>query len=143
MAPSCTQSLYTHIHKKSNNNLERTRADAAKLRGYDSDHTRAEMTRIFSERSSGYVPYPWQLDVSEAFLLGLNCVVIAGTGAGKTTPFLLPLLVEKNKKIIIISPLKVLQRDQVHFFFAFNISSYLMFSQRQRFKKNGNFCMRT
>ena len=110
MASSCTQSPYTHTHKKSNNNLEQTCTDAAKSWGYDSDHTRAEMTHIFSEQSSGYVPYPWQLDVSKAFLLGLNCVVIAGTGAGKMTPFLLPLLVpEKNKKIIIISPLKALQ----------------------------------
>jgi ATP-dependent helicase YprA (DUF1998 family) len=76
------------------------------------------MTRIFSERSGGHIPYPWQLNVSEAFLLGLNCLVIAGTGAGKTTPFLLPLLVEKNKKIIIISPLKALQRDQVRLLHA-------------------------
>jgi hypothetical protein len=120
MAPTRTQSPYTRVHERSANNLDRARTAAASSREYNSDLTRAEMTRIFGERSGGQVPYPWQLDVSEAFLLGLNCVVIAGTGAGKTTPFLLPLLVEKNKKIIIISPLKALQRDQVRLFFLFS-----------------------
>src|SRR6202040_1220750 len=109
MAPTRTQSPYTCIHERSASNLDQARTAAASSREYNSDHTRAEMMRIFGERSGGQVPYPWQLHVSEAFLLGLNCVVIAGTGAGKTTPFLLPLLVEKNKKIIIISLLKALQ----------------------------------
>jgi bloom syndrome protein len=44
--------------------------------------------------------------------LGLDLVVIAGTGAGKTMPFMMPLLLDK-KKVIIVSPLKVLQADQV------------------------------
>ena len=37
-------------------------------------------------RSNGLEAYDWQLDVSEALLLGLDCTVIAGTGAGKTMP---------------------------------------------------------
>ena len=37
-------------------------------------------------------PYSWQLDVTEAIFLGLDPVVIAGTGAGKTMPFMMPLL---------------------------------------------------
>ena len=51
----------------------------------------------------------WQLDVTEAIMLGLDSVVIAGTGAGK----MVPLLLSKHKKAIITSPLKVLQADQV------------------------------
>jgi bloom syndrome protein len=39
--------------------------------------------------------------------------VIAGTGSGKTMPFMMLLLMDPTKKIIIISPLKVLQLDQV------------------------------
>jgi bloom syndrome protein len=39
--------------------------------------------------------------------------VIAGTSAGKMMPFMMPLLLDKHKKVIIISPLKVLQADQV------------------------------
>ncbi|KIK73159.1 hypothetical protein PAXRUDRAFT_45667, partial [Paxillus rubicundulus Ve08.2h10] len=58
------------------------------------------------------VPYPWQLDAAEALILGLNSVVIAGTGARKTMPFIMPFLRDKKKCIIIISPLKALQQDQ-------------------------------
>jgi ATP-dependent helicase YprA (DUF1998 family) len=45
--------------------------------------------------------------------MGLDSIVIAGTGSGKTMPFMMPLLMDPTKKIIIISPLKVLQLDQV------------------------------
>ena len=51
--------------------------------------------------------------MTEAILLGLDSVVIAGTGAGKTMPFMMPLLLDEKKKVVIISPLKVLQEDQV------------------------------
>ncbi|KAJ7506438.1 hypothetical protein B0H11DRAFT_1707242, partial [Mycena galericulata] len=37
-------------------------------------------------------PYDWQIEVAEALILGLDAVVIAGTGAGKTIPFMMPLL---------------------------------------------------
>ena len=55
----------------------------------------------------------WQVDVAESILLHLDTVVIAGTGAGKTAPFMMPLLVEIDKILLIISPLKALQMDQV------------------------------
>ena len=80
--------------------------------GYDCQQTRSTITRLFKARS-GKTPYDWQLDVAEAILLGLDSTVIAGTGSGKTIPFMLPLLAHPEKITIIISPLKVLQRDQV------------------------------
>ena len=46
------------------------------------------LKRVFDSRS----PYPWQLDMAKAIMLGLDCIVIAGTGAGKTIPFVLPFL---------------------------------------------------
>jgi len=46
-------------------------------------------------------------------LLRLDSVVIVGTGAGKTMPFMMPLLLDRKKKVLIISPLKILQADQV------------------------------
>ncbi|KAJ7214060.1 hypothetical protein GGX14DRAFT_618231, partial [Mycena pura] len=58
-------------------------------------------------------PYDWQINVSEAFVLSLDVVVIAGTGAGKTMPFMMPLLLHPEKYSLVISPLKVLQQDQV------------------------------
>jgi bloom syndrome protein len=64
-------------------------------------------------------PYEWQLDVTETILLGLDSVVIAGAGAGKTMPFMMPLLLNDKKKVIIISPLKILQADQMQYHHQF------------------------
>ena len=66
------------------------------------------------EMSEGkIVPRMWQLDVAECLLLGIDCEVIAATGAGKTLPFVLPLLVRPDKMVIILSPLDALELDQV------------------------------
>ncbi|KAJ7604309.1 hypothetical protein DFH06DRAFT_926014, partial [Mycena polygramma] len=53
-----------------------------------------------------------QINVSEAMVLGLDAVVIPGTGAGKTMPFMMPLLLDPSKFVLVISPLKILQEDQ-------------------------------
>ena len=48
-------------------------------------------------------------------MLGLDCIVIVGTGAGKTMPFGMPLLMDKasSKMVIVISPLNDLEAEQV------------------------------
>ncbi|KAI0696951.1 P-loop containing nucleoside triphosphate hydrolase protein, partial [Cytidiella melzeri] len=53
-----------------------------------------------------------------ALLLGLDSVLIASTGAGKTLPFALPLLADNTglSKIIIVSTLNELERDQAERF---------------------------
>ncbi|KAN0091044.1 hypothetical protein V8E55_004610 [Tylopilus felleus] len=56
-------------------------------------------------------PYPWQLDV--AFILGLDCTVIAGTGSGKTLPFLMPAMLHHDGILMVLSPLNSLEEDQV------------------------------
>ncbi|KAJ7092198.1 P-loop containing nucleoside triphosphate hydrolase protein [Mycena epipterygia] len=97
--------------------------DAAKQEyGSDSVKTRADMVAGFRPRF-GREPYPWQLDVGESFILKLDGVVVAGTGAGKTIPFMLPLLINPTKYILVISPLKVLQHDQVKRFRKMKISA--------------------
>ncbi|KAJ7621615.1 P-loop containing nucleoside triphosphate hydrolase protein [Mycena polygramma] len=80
------------------------------------------MVSNFSPRF-GREPYPWQLDVGEAFVLKLDGVIIAGTGAGKTIPFMLPLLINPTKYILVISPLKVLQHDQAKRFRKMKLSA--------------------
>lgn len=57
----------------------------------------------------------WQMDVAEALALGLNCTVIAPTGASKTIPFILALLQPSagKKMVLILLPLKELQNNQV------------------------------
>lgn len=93
-------------------NLEKARERVRKKNGYDSAATRREMTELFELCCPGKTPYPWQLDVAEALYLGLDCTVIAGTGSGKTMPFVMPGLLT-NKTTLIISPLNALEYDQV------------------------------
>lgn len=94
--------------------LNITRAAATKSRQYNSNATRTAISTKF-EKCEGKTAYSWQLDVSEAIVLGLDSIVIAGTGAGKTMPFMMPLLAdETNKKmVIIVSPLTALEQDMV------------------------------
>ena len=87
---------------------------AKKSHKFDSHQTRLKIIEQFEICTNGKKPYDWQLNVTEALLLGLDCVVIAGTGAGKTMPFMMPLLMHPKKHIIIISPLDTLEIDQVH-----------------------------
>ncbi|KAI0309675.1 hypothetical protein OF83DRAFT_1071689 [Amylostereum chailletii] len=80
---------------------------------YNSVEARKKMTEECKTRSHGkIVPHQWQLDIAECLLLGVDCELIAPTGAGKTIPFALPLFYRPNKTIIVISPLNALERDQ-------------------------------
>lgn len=65
------------------------------------------MTEEVQQRTEGKTPYDWQLDIAEAFYLGVDSVIIAGTGAGKTLPFTMALLADSSgkSKIMIISTL--------------------------------------
>ena len=51
-------------------------------------------------------------------MLGISCLVIAGTGAGKTLPLVMPLLMDDTKKkmALVISPLNELEEEQVCFY---------------------------
>ncbi|KAI0790865.1 P-loop containing nucleoside triphosphate hydrolase protein [Abortiporus biennis] len=77
-----------------------------------------KMSREFKSRT-GKQAREWQLDVAECLLLGIDSVMIAGTGAGKTVPYMLPHFVTeftKNKVMFIVQPLKNLQHDQARRF---------------------------
>ena len=60
-------------------------------------------------------PYDWQLGVAEVLTLGLDATVIASTGAGRTLPWALPLLLDENRDgvCLVISPLNKLGADYV------------------------------
>ncbi|KAJ7785523.1 P-loop containing nucleoside triphosphate hydrolase protein [Mycena olivaceomarginata] len=103
--------------------LQKARTDAFKDRGYQSAPTRAKLRNEFLERNNGMVAHEWQIDMGEALLLGLDCSLIAGTGAGKTMPFVMPLFVESDKIIIIISPLNALEVDQASRFRKMGLSA--------------------
>ena len=87
----------------------------AKSDGYDSQATRRTLSDSVTALCPTITPYDWQLDLAEALTLGLDATVIAGTGSGKTLPWALPLLLEKNRGRIclIISPLNELEADHV------------------------------
>ncbi|KAI0073972.1 P-loop containing nucleoside triphosphate hydrolase protein [Panus rudis PR-1116 ss-1] len=109
--------LYSHekLAQSSQKNLEHARTNHEQ---WDSQKIRQSMQVCFQNATGGKQAYEWQLDVAEALLLGLDCTVIAGTGSGKTVPYAMPLLLpeNQNKLIIIVSPLKALQRDQARRF---------------------------
>ncbi|KAF6755179.1 P-loop containing nucleoside triphosphate hydrolase protein [Ephemerocybe angulata] len=119
--PTIAAQTHAQVYETSYTNLKTAREEKEK-EGYVSRETRDAMEETFCARF-GKIPYAWQLDVAEALLLGLNCVVIAGTGCGKTIPFMLPLLNDRSKKAVIISPLKVLQEDQASRFRAVGITA--------------------
>ena len=96
---------------RSYSNLDAARAQEADRRKYSSQETRQRLSKEVEKRFNGRSPYDWQLDVGEALHLGLDTVLIARTGAGKTMPFVMPVLL--GGKAIVISPLNALQDDQV------------------------------
>ncbi|KIJ32948.1 hypothetical protein M422DRAFT_183840, partial [Sphaerobolus stellatus SS14] len=97
----------------------------SKKHDYDSKGVRARLQDAFKLKSGGKEPYDWQVNVTEAILLGLDCMVIAGTGSGQTMSFVMPLFLEenKNKIVIILSPLNELERDQARWFREMGLSA--------------------
>ncbi|KAH9014980.1 hypothetical protein EDB85DRAFT_1818041, partial [Lactarius pseudohatsudake] len=49
-------------------------------------------------------------------VLSIDCEVIVATGAGKTLPFVLPLLARPDMIVVILSPLDALKLDQEYRF---------------------------
>ncbi|KAJ3553996.1 hypothetical protein NM688_g3333 [Phlebia brevispora] len=105
--------------------LKEARKNARETRGYNSEATRTALTDAFQQACNGKSPYSWQLDITEALLLGLDCLLIAGTGAGKTMPMGMGLLLpeHQDKFVIIISPLNELERDQAARFNEIGLSA--------------------
>jgi ATP-dependent helicase YprA (DUF1998 family) len=129
------------------NVLQAARDAAAGSRQYSSERTREDLCTAFKKAFNGLEPYTWQLDVTEAILLGLDCVAIAGTGSGKTMPFAMPLLVDKTKKkmVIVISPLNDLEEDQasiLSFHYTKSLKYATLGSKVERYRIDSDSCER-
>jgi ATP-dependent helicase YprA (DUF1998 family) len=99
--------------KKSYTILHHTQEHASRIQNYNSTEIRKILTEACLERCRGHPPYPWQLDAAKAFHLGLDCIILAGTGCGKSLPFVMPTMLCKDKILLVISPLNSLEEDQV------------------------------
>ncbi|KAF7323860.1 Bloom syndrome [Mycena kentingensis (nom. inval.)] len=93
--------------------LQDARDAAQKSSGYNSQQTRNNIRTKIADCNHGMVARDWQVDVGEAMILGVDCTVIATTGAGKSLPFVMPVLVNPEKVVVIISPLNALEDDLV------------------------------
>ncbi|TDL30202.1 P-loop containing nucleoside triphosphate hydrolase protein [Rickenella mellea] len=112
-------------HQKSYKLLNIARDRRAKEdKDYSAAHSRCKMQEEFTRRFHKPA-YEWQLDVGEALCLGLDSLVLAGTGEGKSFPWLFPLLNDPSgeKKILVISPLNALEDDLARRFKALGFSS--------------------
>ena len=78
----------------------------AKKNRHDLFLVHTELSAIFLE-CYGSKPHDWQLDVTEAILLGFS------TGKKKTISFMLSLLLYPKALVLIVLPLEALQKDQV------------------------------
>ena len=107
-------------------NLDRARQLAHEKSGYSSSTFREKVSHEFVSRTGGKQPYSWQLDAAEAFDLGLHCTILAGTGAGKTLPFIMPAFVNPGNVYIVISPLNALEDDQVKYYITSRAQGRLM-----------------
>jgi len=71
-------------------------------------------TRLVEGLKLSYTPDDWQLHLMGRILAGYDSILCEGTGYGKSLIFeALALLGGKGKLVIVISPLKALERDQV------------------------------
>ncbi|KAA1471156.1 P-loop containing nucleoside triphosphate hydrolase protein [Dentipellis sp. KUC8613] len=127
-APSQDRQARADAHEKQRQRsealLEAARKRAKAGSNYNSFEARRKMLEQCKTRSEGrIVPRDWQLDIAESLVLGMDCELIAPTGAGKTIPFILPLFYQPDKIIIIISPLNALEEDQARRFRALGVSA--------------------
>jgi len=69
--------------------------------------------RLVSRLTLQYTPDDWQVHLIHRILQGYDSIFCAGTGYGKSLIFKgLAVLGGKGKLVIVISPLKALERDQ-------------------------------
>ncbi|KAJ7447794.1 hypothetical protein B0H11DRAFT_2335205 [Mycena galericulata] len=85
---------------------------------------------------NGFYAYGWKLDVTEALLLKIDCLVIAGTGSGKTIPFKPPLMLalpeNVKKTVLIVSPLVSLQSEQASRFTRVKVKAVAVDHEEQK-----------
>jgi ATP-dependent helicase YprA (DUF1998 family) len=94
----------------------RTRQNATRLQGTSpAKLTNAEISsQLVALLALSFIPDLWQIHLISRILRGFDSIFLAGTGYGKSLIYEgLAVLGGKKKVVIVISPLKALERDQV------------------------------
>ena len=80
----------------------------------------SQMLEDSTKQIFGYLPRSWQTKVTEKVLEGHDVIAIAGTGAGKSLIFAMLAIAAElagfEGIVVVICPLKSLQKDQVRSF---------------------------
>ncbi|KAI0690380.1 hypothetical protein BC835DRAFT_1528874 [Cytidiella melzeri] len=107
----------TPLHAESYRILQQAREVARKNkdRQYSWAKTCQFMQDEIKARTHGKILQYYQGDVREAFALGLDSALVSATGSGKTMAFAAALAADETRrsKILILSPLNELEKDQV------------------------------
>ncbi|KAG8776895.1 hypothetical protein FRC12_000635 [Ceratobasidium sp. 428] len=77
-------------------------------------------------------PYDWQLKAALATHLGRDVFILAGTGFGKTLPFIMNCWIDKKLIVWIVTPLNALANQQVKTFKGWGIKSVAVNSTTTR-----------
>lgn len=137
--PPCITISKDYLSENATTLLENARKDAKVDRdgkSFDSETFRNDITAATLQATKS-TPYTWQLDVAEALYLGLDAVVVAGTGYGKTLPFVLGHFVNPDAITIIISPLNALEYDQVSLKMKYDTRKFTFLDPGCSLQENG------
>jgi hypothetical protein len=63
--------------------------------------------------STSFTAKGWQLDAAISIVEKKDIMIVAGTGEGKTLPFVMPLFAFPDQIVIIVSPLNAIEAGQV------------------------------
>ncbi|QRW11903.1 DEAD/DEAH box helicase [Ceratobasidium sp. AG-Ba] len=74
--------------------------------------------------ATGWDPFDWQLNVAEALCKRRDVLCIAGTGSGKTLPFVMPTFVDPKALVWIVSPLNYIEQQQQKTFSDWNVKAF-------------------
>ncbi|KDN41764.1 hypothetical protein RSAG8_07295, partial [Rhizoctonia solani AG-8 WAC10335] len=87
------------------------------------DRTPEQILAILAYEKTEKMPYKYQVEVALALKSGRDVVCIAGTGAGKSMAFILPLFLGSKTIVWIVSPLNFIENQMAKNYQKFGLSA--------------------
>ncbi|CAE6448573.1 unnamed protein product [Rhizoctonia solani] len=95
--------------------------------------TYTEALRVATKRATGFYPRAWQIALAWALYHGTcDALVVAGTGYGKTLPFILNLFLDSALLVWIVSPLNYIEMEQAKVFTNWGLRAIAVNSMTMR-----------